>query len=171
MKAEAISDLEQCAEDISLLLFDLTSCLADDKEGENNQRQKIVMENANNPPDVFDVEPISLIPHAEDAITSNEAEDVTNVEDDDDVVIAPAMHEDLPITSTLSAGDEESDDDEEDDEDLLLPDVGKDLGHDDDDEDEEDDDLQSNTMKDRLWLRKGVSLSESASQWERTTKN
>ncbi|XP_024990571.1 nucleolin-like [Cynara cardunculus var. scolymus] len=159
MQVEALSNLEQPTEDSSLRLDDLTSCIDNDKEREKYQHEKITMENVDA---AADAELLGIILQTKDAITTND--DDTN--DDDDAMIAPATHEVLPITSVSKFGDEENDDEEDVDEDPLLPDAGQDLG---DDDDEEDFTIQYHP---RLApAQNGVSLRESASQGEKTTRN
>ncbi|XP_024958957.1 calsequestrin-1-like [Cynara cardunculus var. scolymus] len=84
-------------------------------------------------------------------------------EDDDDALIAPTTHEDLPSTSALQdIGDEEEDDEEDDeDEEPQIPDVIQDLRDNNDDDDNDDDDLTIQYHP-RL-AQKGVSLREPAS--------
>ncbi|XP_024969658.1 UPF0415 protein C7orf25 homolog [Cynara cardunculus var. scolymus] len=119
LQAEALSNLEFHTKDLSQRLNDLTSSLADDKEGEKDmpiEEPKVKASHA-------------MIPHH-----------IGIEKDEDDVVIAHSIDEDLPITSTINVGDEDSEEEEDDDhEDLPLLDAGRDLGEDDDDEDDDDD--------------------------------
>ncbi|XP_024958905.1 nonsense-mediated mRNA decay protein 2-like [Cynara cardunculus var. scolymus] len=119
--------LEHKLENHSSHLNDLTSRLDNDKEGEKDKEEEKLVA-AEETADDDD----ALIPHVDAPIPN--AKDAFNTKDDDDVVIAPADHEDYPFTSVLpNVGDEDDDEDTE----PQLSDVGDDLG--DDDEDDNDD--------------------------------
>ncbi|XP_024963435.1 uncharacterized protein LOC112503676 [Cynara cardunculus var. scolymus] len=151
LQAEAFSNLEHHVKDISASLNDLTSCIDNDKEMEKDKSEKITINNA------------SYVVAVEDAIITDEAE----AEDDDDVVIAPATHEDLPSTCALQdVGDDEE---ENENEESQILEFGQDLGDNDDDEDNDDDDIT--IQYHRIPAQKGVSLRELASQGERTSRN
>ncbi|XP_024969697.1 acidic leucine-rich nuclear phosphoprotein 32 family member B-like [Cynara cardunculus var. scolymus] len=114
MQAEALSNLEQCVEDISLSLNDLILCLDNDKEGEKEKSEKIDSDVTTDDDEALDVLPhVDEIPAAEDSITTGDAK----AEDDDDDVVSLTTHENLPSTSTLQDASDEEENDEEEDED------------------------------------------------------
>ncbi|XP_024963071.1 coiled-coil domain-containing protein 1-like [Cynara cardunculus var. scolymus] len=139
LQDEDLSTIDHRIEDLSSSLNDLSSHLDNDKEGEKYKE----VENITPVETTIDVA-AEDIPHADALIPASEDAIITyaNAKDDDDVVIAPGIHEDHPSTSALqntSNEDEDEDDDEKDeDNEPHLLDVGKDLGDNDDDEDDDD---------------------------------
>ncbi|XP_024964630.1 glutamic acid-rich protein-like [Cynara cardunculus var. scolymus] len=142
---EALSNLEQSTEEISLRLNDITSSLADDKEGEKDQRKKIVVEIVDEAVVAAEVEQLALIAKSDDAITSNEAEAVVDIEDDD-----------VMILSFLTLDSLRDDDDDDDDDDEY-----------DNNENDDNDEFTIQYHPRPASAQKGVSLRESASQGEK----
>ncbi|XP_024963310.1 calsequestrin-1-like [Cynara cardunculus var. scolymus] len=128
------------------------------KRGKNKKEEKIAIEEK-----TADEADVAIIPHVGALITA--AEDAITTEEDDDVVIAPADHEDHPSTYAFpNDGDEDDDEDDDEDEDTepQLPDVGNDLS-DDDEDDDDDDDFCIQGIPRELAL-KGISIQEPSSQ-------